>query len=176
MRSAGDLVPYASNSRTHSEEQVAQIMGSIREFGFTNPVLIDSDNGVIAGHGRLQAAKRLNIEKIPCIVLGHLSDAQKKAYIIADNKLALNAGWDDEMLRLAFEELSDLDFDLSLTGFSEEELSKLLAMSDEDVNGLGDPQIDGEEYLVIIECMHEDEQEKLYGEMKERGFNVRVLD
>ena len=120
------LIPYARNSRTHSDEQVAQIAGSIREFGFTNPVLIDGEGGIIAGHGRVMAARKLGLDNVPCIRLAHLTEAQKRAYIIADNKLALNAGWDDEMLALEFEELRGEDFDLSLTGFDAEELDALM--------------------------------------------------
>lgn len=120
-----DLIPYARNSRTHSDAQVSQIAASIKEFGFTNPVLIDADNGIIAGHGRVMAAQRLKLKDVPCIRLGHLSEAQKRAYIIADNKLALNAGWDDEMLKVEFDDLSTLDFDLTLTGFDLDEIEKL---------------------------------------------------
>lgn len=116
------LIPYARNSRTHSDEQVSQIMGSIKEFGWTNPVLIDESGGIIAGHGRVLAAQRLGEYEVPCIVLSGLTEAQKKAYIIADNKLALNAGWDEELLRLEFLELQDLGYDLELTGFSMDEL------------------------------------------------------
>lgn len=130
------LIPYARNSRTHSEAQVAQIAASIKEFGFTNPVLIDEDGGIIAGHGRTMAARKLNMAEVPCIRLSHLTDAQKKAYVIADNKLALNAGWDDEMLKVELQELSDLDFDLALTGFDADELAKLL--EPEQVEGLTD--------------------------------------
>ena len=118
----GDLIPYARNSRSHSESQVAQIAGSIREFGFTNPVLIDADNGIIAGHGRVMAAGKLGLEKVPCIRLAHLTDTQRRAYIIADNKLALNAGWDEEMLGLELADLREMDFDLGLLGYSEDEL------------------------------------------------------
>lgn len=132
-----DLIPYACNSRTHDEEQVAQIASSIQEFGFTNPILIDDANSIIAGHGRIMAAKRLDLSEVPCIVLGYLSDAQKKAYVIADNKLALNAGWDDELLSLELKGLDELDFDLSLIGFSTDELAELLAL-DENVEGLTD--------------------------------------
>ena len=117
-----DLVPYARNSRTHSPEQVAQIAGSIREFGFTNPVLIDAENGIIAGHGRVMGAQKLGLAEVPCIRLSHLSDAQRRAYVIADNKLALNAGWDEEMLGLELADLREADFDLGLLGFSEDEL------------------------------------------------------
>jgi DNA modification methylase len=121
------LIPYARNSRTHSDEQVAQICGSIKEFGFTNPVLIDGEGVIIAGHGRTIAAQRLNMKEVPCLRLDYLTEAQKKAYVIADNKLALNAGWDDEMLALELGDLKELDFDLSLTGFDDDELNKLLA-------------------------------------------------
>ena len=120
-----DLIPYARNSRTHDEAQVAQIAGSIREFGFTNPILIDGDNGIIAGHGRVMAAQKLKMKEVPCIVLGHLTEAQRRAYIIADNKLALNAGWDEELLTLELSELREMDFDLSLTGFDGEEIDAL---------------------------------------------------
>lgn len=120
------LIPYARNARTHSEEQVAQIAGSIREFGFTNPVLIDCDGGIIAGHGRVMAARRLGLDEVPCIRLTHLTEMQRRAYIIADNKLALNAGWDEEMLALEFEELRGDDFDLSLIGFDAGELAELM--------------------------------------------------
>ena len=130
------LIPYARNSRTHSEEQVIQIAGSIQEFGFTNPVLVGTENDIIAGHGRVMAAKKLGISKVPCIRLGHLSDAQKKAYIIADNKLALNAGWDEELLAIELTELNEGEFDLGLTGFSEEEIAELL--NQEEVEGLTD--------------------------------------
>ena len=120
-----NLIPYARNSRTHSDEQVAQIAASIREFGFTNPVLVDGEGGIIAGHGRVMAARRLGLGEVPCIRLGHLTDAQKKAYVIADNKLALNAGWDDEMLALELKELEDMGYDLELTGFSLDEIEAL---------------------------------------------------
>ena len=113
------LKPYARNPRTHSPRQVQQIADSIREFRFTNPILIDADGGVIAGHGRLTAAKLLGIERVPTIRLDHMSEAQKRAYVLADNKLAENAGWDRELLALELQYLSelDLDFDLTITGF-----------------------------------------------------------
>lgn len=120
-----DLIPYARNSRTHSDEQVNQICSSIKEFGFTNPIIIDEDNGIIAGHGRVMAANKLKIKELPCVQITGWSDAQKKAYVIADNKLALNAGWDMEMLKVEFQELQELEFDLSLTGFSPDEIGEL---------------------------------------------------
>ena len=126
-RSVESLVFYARNSRTHSDEQVSQIAASIKEWGWTTPVLIDPEGGLIAGHGRILAAQKLGIADVPCMVAEGWTDAQKKAYVIADNKLALNAGWDDEMLKVELGELGDLDFDLSLTGFDDDELSALLA-------------------------------------------------
>lgn len=119
----GTLSAYETNSRTHSADQIAQIAASIKEFGFTNPVLVDADNTIIAGHGRVEAAKQMVMDEVPCLRLSHLSEAQRKAYVIADNKLALNAGWDDELLRQEIAELKDIEFDISLLGFSEEELN-----------------------------------------------------
>lgn len=120
-----DLIPYARNSRTHSDEQVSQIAASIKEFGFLNPVIVDGENGIIAGHGRVLAAKKLGMIEVPAVEASHLTDAQRRAYIIADNKLALNAGWDDEMLRIEFDELGAMGFDLDLTGFSLDEINAL---------------------------------------------------
>lgn len=127
-----DLIPYARNSRTHSAEQVAQIAASIREFGWTNPILIDGENGIIAGHGRVLAAHKLGETQVPTIELSHMSDTQKRAYIIADNKLALNAGWDNEMLALELGALGDLGFDINLIGFSAEELKLLMDIAEAD--------------------------------------------
>jgi DNA modification methylase len=121
-----DLIPYANNSRTHSEDQINQIVSSINEWGFTTPILIDDKNQIIAGHGRTMAAKKAGIKEVPCIVASGWSDAQKKAYVIADNKLALNAGWDEELLKIEIQELGELDFDLDLIGFDEDELNDIL--------------------------------------------------
>lgn len=123
--SVADLIPYARNSRTHNEEQIAQIMASIKEFGFTNPILIGSDNVIIAGHGRLLAAQRLGLKEVPVIRLPDLTETQRKALVIADNKIALNAGWDEEMLALEMKELEESDFNLDILGFSEDELKEL---------------------------------------------------
>jgi len=130
-----DLVPYARNSRTHSETQVNQIRASMREWGWTNPIIIDEDGGIIAGHGRVLAAQAEGYDEAPCITATGWTDAQKKAYIIADNKLALNAEWDTEMLKIELSELSELDFDLDLIGFDVNELSDLMA---EETEGLTD--------------------------------------
>lgn len=116
-----DLIPYANNARKHSDEQVAQIAASIKEFGWTNPILIDGENGIIAGHGRLAAARKLGMKTVPAIELSGLSKAQKKALILADNKIAINSGWDDKLLAIELTELKELDFDITLTGFSEDE-------------------------------------------------------
>lgn len=130
------LIPYAMNSRTHSDEQIAQIAASIREFGFLTPVLIDSSGNLIAGHGRLLASRKLGLKQIPSVVADGLTEAQRKAYVIADNKLALNAGWDEDLLRIELQSLLDMDFDISLTGFDDEFIRDLLV---EDNGGLTDP-------------------------------------
>lgn len=124
-RSVDKLIPYAKNARTHSDEQVAQIAGSIKEFGFNNPVLVDKDNSVIAGHGRLMAARKLGMDKVPVVELEHLTESQRKAYVLADNRIALNSGWDTSMLSLELQDLKD-DIDLSLLGFDPDELDALL--------------------------------------------------
>jgi ParB-like chromosome segregation protein Spo0J len=132
------LIPYARNSRTHSDAQVAQIAASIKEFGFTNPVLIDAEGGIIAGHGRVMGARQLGLAEVPCIRLGHLTDAQRRAYVIADNKLALNAGWDEKMLALEFKDLQAMDFDIELTGFGLGDIDELLAELDATPEGATD--------------------------------------
>jgi ParB-like chromosome segregation protein Spo0J len=119
------LIPYARNSRTHSDEQVAQIAASIKEWGWTTPVLVDDTGQIIAGHGRIMAARKLGMSEVPVIVAEGWTDAQKRAYVIADNKLALNAGWDNELLALEFGELEGLGFDLELTGFTLDEIDAL---------------------------------------------------
>ena len=119
------LTPYARNSRTHSDEQIGQIAASIKEWGWTTPVLVDEDGSIIAGHGRTLAAQRLKMTEVPVMVAKGWSDAKKRAYVIADNKLALNAGWDNEMLALELGEIGELGFDLNLTGFTAEEIQTL---------------------------------------------------
>ena len=126
----GKLVPYVNNARTHSKEQITKLRSSLREFGFVNPVIIDREFNVIAGHGRILAAKEENIEQVPCVFVDYLTEAQKKAYILADNRFALDAGWDEDMLRVEMEALQDMDFDISLTGFDEAEIADLFAADD----------------------------------------------
>lgn len=126
------LVPYQNNARTHSPEQIAKLRSSLREFGFVNPVIIDKDYGVIAGHGRIEAAREEGIKEVPCVFADHLTEAQKKAYIIADNRMAMDAGWDEELLRVEIEALQEMDFDPMLTGFDEAELAELFGPENPD--------------------------------------------
>ena len=133
-----DLIPYARNSRTHSDDQINQIAASIKEFGFLNPIIIDGENGIIAGHGRVMAANKLNIKELPCVDASHLSETQRRAYVIADNKLALNSGWDIEMLRVEFDELQEAGFDLELTGFS---LDEAAGLEFDEGEGVGMPDL-----------------------------------
>lgn len=171
------LIPYARNSRTHSDEQVAQVAASIREFGFTNPVLVDAEGGIIAGHGRVMAARKLGLAEVPCIRLAHLTEAQKRAYVIADNKLALNAGWNEEMLALEFQDLKGVDFDLSLTGFGPGDIDGLLAELD------GAPQekapdagiVYQEKFAVLVECSGESHQAQIYEKLVGMGLACKVL-
>lgn len=138
------LVPYVNNARTHSPEQISKLRASLREFGFINPVIIDRDYGVIAGHGRIIAARDENIKEVPCVFADHLTEAQKKAYIIADNRMAMDAGWDEELLRVEIEALQELDFDPMLTGFDEAELADLFGTG-------GDAEVEDDDFDVEAE-------------------------
>jgi ParB-like chromosome segregation protein Spo0J len=167
-----DLIPYVNNTRTHSKEQVNQIASSIKEFGFTNPVLIDEQGGIIAGHGRIMGAKLLKMDEVPTICLDGLSEAQKKAYIIADNKLALNAGWDEDLLRLELMTLDEMGFNYSDLGFDFdfdiEELN----------NEENEPNLKEQDYEekteIIIECESELQQEELFYKLTNEGYKCRV--
>ncbi|MFV8548025.1 ParB N-terminal domain-containing protein, partial [Ralstonia pseudosolanacearum] len=143
-RKVAALIPYARNPRTHNDEQVARIAASIVEYGWTNPVLVDGENGVIAGHGRLAAARQLGMDEVPVIELAHLSPTQKRALILADNRIALDAGWDEELLALEFAELADAGYDLALTGFNDAEIDALLAdeLGEAEDDGASDPEPD----------------------------------
>ena len=134
-RTVASLIPYARNARTHSDAQVAQIAASIREWGWTNPILVDETGGIIAGHGRVLAARKLKIEEVPCIIASGWSEAQKRAYILADNQLAINAGWDSEMLALELHDIADMGFDMDLIGFGN--LDELLGPLDGDLTDIG---------------------------------------
>jgi DNA modification methylase len=182
QRKVDSLIPYVNNSRKHSDEQIAQIAASIKEFGWTNPILVDGENGIIAGHGRLMAARKLGMVEIPVIELAHLSEPQCKALIIADNKLAMNASWDDELLSLELKDLAASDYDLGLLGFGEEELDALLnptkltdGLTDEDevpepppepVTKLGDVWILGNHRLMCGDSTSIDAVEKLVDNVK----------
>ena len=137
-----DLIPYANNSRTHSDAQVAQIAASIKEFGWTNPILVDGEKGIIAGHGRLLAARKLGMGKVPVIELTHLNEAQKKALVIADNKLALNSDWDEELLKIEFQDLLEGGFNINLTGFDETTVEDYLNEEDVDLGLLPEEKLD----------------------------------
>lgn len=130
-----ELIPYANNARTHSKEQIKKLRSSLREFGFVNPVLMDKDKNIIAGHGRIAAAKEEGIKEVPCVLVEHLTEAQKKAYILADNRMALDAGWDNELLAIELENLKELNFDINLTGFDAAEIEELFSnIHDKDVS------------------------------------------
>lgn len=144
LRNVDDLIPYARNARTHSPEQVNKLASSIKEFGFLNPVVISEDGGILAGHGRVMAAKKLGLKQVPCVVESHLNESQKKAYILADNRLALDAGWDEEMLKIELEELDAADFELGLLGFSTEELDKYF-----DMEPLSEPEEEEEKEVEV---------------------------
>jgi len=155
-RPVESLIPYVNNSRTHSDEQVVQIAASIKEFGWTNPILTDGENGVIAGHGRLLAARQLGYKTVPCIELSHLSEVQKKAYILADNKLAENAGWSMDILALELHGLNSGGFDLGLLGFSADELTEIMFEPNFEP-GTEDDQgrLDKKTPVVCPKCSHE---------------------
>ena len=142
-RKTAELLPYARNARTHSDAQVAQLASSIKEFGFNNPVAIDGDGMILCGHGRVMAAQRLGLDEVPTVCLSHLSELQKKAYILADNKLALNAGWDNDMLKIELEDLKSSDFNLDLIGFSNEELDEIMNQDEE-------PEVEDDDYNVMV--------------------------
>lgn len=180
------LIPYAKNARTHDDTQVSQIAGSIAEFGFVNPILVGDDNIIIAGHGRLMAAQQLGLDTVPVIVLHHLTEAQRRALVIADNKIAENAGWNDELLKLELEELGDLGFDLDVIGFSDEELDELLGndeqpgesdedeipeVEDEPVSRHGDVWVMGDHRLLCGDSTSKQDLEKLMsGELADMSF------
>jgi ParB-like chromosome segregation protein Spo0J len=167
-----DLIPYFNNSRTHSESQVKQIAASIREFGFTNPILIDEEQTIIAGHGRVMAAEVLSMSTVPCIRLSGLSEAQRKAYVIADNKLALNAGWDIDALSIEINQLADLDFNLDILGFDIQELASILDGEKEGTEPKEESY--SEIFNIVIECKDEEEQEKIFNRLDTEGYKCRV--
>ena len=174
-RKVSELIPYARNARTHSPEQIDQLAASIREWGWTVPVLVDEEGSLIAGHGRVMAAKKLGLKDIPVMVASGWSEAQKRAYVLADNKLALNAGWDNDLLKIELEGLKDLDFDLDITGFGADELAVLFAEKTEGntdpdeipeppaepISVLGDVWILGKHRIVCGDATNIDDWDKL---------------
>lgn len=172
-----ELIPYVNNSRTHSDKQVDQIAASIKEFGFTNPILTDGDKGIIAGHGRLMAAKKLKLELVPTIELAYLSEAQKKALVIADNKLALNSAWDMDILKVEIEALSsEFEYDLEILGFEPSEIESVLDLCD-DEDDFGEDQSGSlqDKFEIIVNLPDECAQTALLDRLIEEGFDCRAL-
>jgi len=167
------LIPYARNSRTHSDAQVAQIAASIREFGFTNPILIDAEGSIIAGHGRTMAARKLGLDEVPCIRLRNLTDAQKKAYVIADNNLALNAGWDIDMLKVEIDGLNELNFDIGVLGLGDD-LMQLLDRKEIDLGLTPEEKLDN--YLngdtKILRLAYSEDDLQSIVEMLDKGLEA----
>ena len=165
-RKIADLIPYVCNSRTHSEAQVSQIAASIREWGWTMPILCDEEGNVIAGHGRIMAAQKLGIEEAPCMTATGWSEAKRRAYVIADNKLALNSEWDYEMLRIELSDLDDLDFDLSITGFEAGEIAALQFDDDAEIEMPALSDGDREPFQQMTFTMHDDQAEQVKAAME----------
>ena len=154
-KSVDELIPYVNNARTHSDKQISQIAASIKEFGFNNPILLDGENGMVAGHGRLMGAKKLKMKEVPCIELSHLSESQKKAYILADNKIALNAEWDIDLLEIEIQSIKNAEIDTMLLGFNEYEISDMLNnISDSDIDIIEDIK-EGVNFTVKCENIEE---------------------
>ena len=179
QRKVNELIPYINNSRTHSDAQIGEIAASIREFGWTNPILIDGENGIIAGHGRVKAAMLLGMEEVPVIELSHLSETQKKAYIIADNRLALNAGWDNEMLTIELNGLLADGFALEVLGFDAEVLEQLLGGDEPDLGLLPEEKLDnflnGDTKILRL-AYDEQEFESIINALKELQKETGVED
>jgi ParB-like chromosome segregation protein Spo0J len=181
MISTLDLIPYVNNARVHSDEQVTQIASSIKEFGFTVPVLIDKDKGIIAGHGRIAAAKKLNIDEVPCIRIEHLTETQKKAYILADNRIALNSTWDYELLGLELNSLKEADFDITEFGFDESEFRNSVLdysiLDEDDVSDEIDSMSAGVKKAIQIEFdpEHYEEAQEIIKWWREQGAYVGGL-
>jgi len=174
LRPIESIRPYDKNPRTHTPAQIAAIARSIERFGFTNPILLDGENGIIAGHGRLAAAQQLGFEHVPCVDLNGLTAAEQRAYVIADNQLALQAGWDYALLALDVEELAIEGFDVTLLGFSDKEMSSIERMGTQ-LDDKTNSTVGGDRCLLLIEFATEPEQQIAFVELQERGWNVKVL-
>lgn len=166
------LIPYVNNSRTHSDEQIKQVASSIKEFGFTNPILIDETDGIIAGHGRLMAAQLLDMQEVPTIRLVGLTKAQTKAYVIADNQLALNSGWDLDRLKLEVLDLDDLSFNLETLGFDDKFLTDLIDPLTNEVELREESY--SQVFNIVVNCDDEPHQERIFNELDEKGYKCQV--
>jgi ParB-like chromosome segregation protein Spo0J len=179
-RPVESLIPYARNARTHSEQQVHKIASSMREFGFTNPVLIDETGEIIAGHGRVMAAKHLALPEVPCLILTGLTAAQRQAYVLADNKLAELSGWDEELLAQELKTLQSMDFDLELIGFDINGIeNSILEENGQQPEQKKDGQINSieyqEKYAVLVECNNEPHQAEIYDKLITMGLTCKIL-
>ena len=173
-RSVESLIPYARNARTHSDEQVAQIADSIKEWGWTTPVLVDETGQIIAGHGRVMAARKLGIDEIPVMVASGWSEAQRRAYVLADNKIALNSGWDMDLLKVELQDIGDMSFDLDKIGFSVEEMTSFFVEA-ENENKIPKQKELKNTFEVAIECESEMQQEDIFNRLTQEGYKCRVL-
>ena len=173
-RKVKDLVPYAKNARTHSEDQIEQIAHAIEQWGWTVPCLVDEKGGLIAGHGRVLAAKQLGLDEVPVVVARGWSKAQKRSYVIADNKLTENGGWDDDLLKVEIGELQGEGFDLTLTGFSMDEIGELLDETDDGIEAAPDSKYK-EQFGVIVICHDEAHQQEVFESLAGSGYEVRVV-
>jgi ParB-like chromosome segregation protein Spo0J len=180
-RPTTSLIPYARNSRTHSELQIGQIASSIKEFGFTQPILLDGENGIIAGHGRYQAALKMSMSEVPTIDLAHLTEAQKRAYVIADNKIALNSGWDEQLLELEIQDLREAGFNIDLLAFDPSELKSASVdysvLDDEEIDDQLDDMAKGVRKAIQIEFEpdHYEEAQELVKFWREQGAYVGYM-
>jgi ParB-like chromosome segregation protein Spo0J len=179
-RPTESLIPYARNARTHSEQQIQQIAASMREFGFTNPVLIDETGEIIAGHGRVMAAKHLALPEVPCLILTGLTAAQRQAYVLADNKLAELAGWDEDLLAQELKTLQSMDFDLEMIGFDMKDVENLIIeesgqQQEQKLNGQTNSFEYQEKYAVLVICNNEPHQAEIYNKLMSMGLTCKVL-
>lgn len=176
LRPIDDLTPYENNARTHTDAQIAAIARSMDRFGFTNPILLDGQNGIIAGHGRLRAARLLGMDTVPCIDLHGLTPAEIQAYVIADNQLALQAGWDYATLALEVEDLAVGGFDVTLLGFNEKEMATIERMgASRGEENQDNRTVGGDRFLLMVEFLNEIDQQQAFDELKARGWTVKVL-
>jgi ParB-like nuclease domain len=169
-----ELWEYGNNSRTHTEEQIDQVVASIKRFGWTNPIILDGDNTILAGHCRLKAARKLGMTTVPCVHVAHLSEAQRKAYVIADNKLATNAGWNTDILKAELLDLQQAEFDLDVIGFTGVELDNIFGVIAEEEEG-EEGEAKAKTYTVVVECDSEEHQSSLLDRLEADGLKCRPV-